>query len=133
MNPFPVQSENYISISFQIGWDMIVVTVFHSIMNQMEFHLVQNRKENGHHDHIPINLKGNANVVFSVCIYACINMCGTIPGRGVRSHFRSACCKVHRGACREGISGSWLLSASRICTRICTERPLSQFCSEFND
>ena len=42
-----------ISISFQIEWDMIVVTVFLSILNQMDFHLVQNRKENCHHDHIP--------------------------------------------------------------------------------
>ena len=33
----------------------------------MEFHLVQNRKENCHHDHIPFNLKGNGILVFSVC------------------------------------------------------------------
>ena len=33
--------ENYISISFHIEWDMIVVTVFLSILNQMEFHLVK--------------------------------------------------------------------------------------------
>ena len=32
--------------SFQIKWDMIVVTAFLSILNQMEIHLVQNRKEN---------------------------------------------------------------------------------------
>ena len=36
--------ENYISIFFQIEWDMIVVTVFLSILNQMEFHLVQKLK-----------------------------------------------------------------------------------------
>ena len=35
-------------------------------LNQMEFHLVQNRKENCHHDHIPCNMKGNGNIVFSV-------------------------------------------------------------------
>jgi len=58
--------ENYISISFKIEWDMIVVTVFLSILNQMELHLVQNRKENCHHDHIPFNLKGNGNIVLSV-------------------------------------------------------------------
>ena len=58
--------KNYVSISFHIEWDMIVVTVFLSISNQMEFHLVQNRKENCHHDHIPFNLKGNGNIVFSV-------------------------------------------------------------------
>ena len=35
-------------------------------LNQIEFHLVQNRKENCHHDQIPFNLKGNGNIVFSV-------------------------------------------------------------------
>ena len=30
------------------------------------FDLVQNRKENCHHDHIPFNVKGNRNIVFSV-------------------------------------------------------------------
>ena len=45
---------------------MILVTVFLSILNEMEFHLVQNRKENCHHDHIPFNVKGNGNTVFSV-------------------------------------------------------------------
>ena len=50
--------ENYVSISFHIEWDMIVVTVFVSILNQMEFHLVQ--------DHIPFNFEGNGNIVFSV-------------------------------------------------------------------
>ena len=45
---------------------MIVVTVFLTILNQMEFHLVTNRKENYHHDHIPFNAKGNGYVVVSV-------------------------------------------------------------------
>ena len=62
--------ENYVSISFHIEWDMIMVTVFLSNFNQMEFHLVQNRKENCHHDHIPSNLKGNGNIVSSV--WGCI-------------------------------------------------------------
>ena len=53
--------ENYISISIRIEWDMIVV-----ILNQMEFHLVHNRKENCRHDHISFNVKGNGNIVFSV-------------------------------------------------------------------
>ena len=35
-------------------------------MNRMEFHLIQNQKQNCHHDHIPFNLKGNGNIVFSV-------------------------------------------------------------------
>ena len=58
--------ENSYTISFQIEWDMIVVTVFHSILNLMEFHLAQNRKENCHHDHIPFNLKGNGILAYSV-------------------------------------------------------------------
>ena len=58
--------ENYISISFPIEWDMIVVRVFLSILDQMGFHLVKNRKENRHHDHIPFNVKENGNIVFSV-------------------------------------------------------------------
>ena len=32
-----------------------------SILNQMEFHLVQNLKEIIHHDNIPLNLKENEN------------------------------------------------------------------------
>ena len=36
-----VHWENYISISFQIEWGMVVVTVFLSILNQIEFHLVK--------------------------------------------------------------------------------------------
>ena len=43
---------------------MIVVTVFLSILNQMEFHLAKNRKENRHHNHIPFNVKGNGNIFF---------------------------------------------------------------------
>ena len=58
--------ENYTSNSFHIEWDKIVVTDFLSILNQMEIHLVQNRMENCRHDHIPFDVKGNGNVVFSV-------------------------------------------------------------------
>ena len=58
--------EKYVFISFHIEWDMIVVTVFLSILNWMEFHLGQNWKENCHHDHIPFNVQGNGNIVFSV-------------------------------------------------------------------
>ena len=47
-----------------------MVTVFLSNLNEMDFHLVQNRKENCHHDHIPFNVKGNGNIVFSVCVSA---------------------------------------------------------------
>ena len=42
------------------------MTVFLFILNQMEFHLVQNRMEHCHHDHIPFNVKGNGIRVFSV-------------------------------------------------------------------
>ena len=56
--------ENYVSISFHIEWDMIVVTVF--LLNQLEFPLVQYQKENCYYDHIPFNVKGNGNIVFSV-------------------------------------------------------------------
>ena len=61
-----VHWENFISISFHIEWDMIVVTVFLSILHQMEIHLVQNRKEYCNPDHIPFNFKGNEILVFSV-------------------------------------------------------------------
>ena len=70
-----VHWENYISISFHSEWDMIVVTVFLSLLNQMEFHLVQNREENCHHDHIPLNLNWNGNIVFSVCRYLSLYIC----------------------------------------------------------
>ena len=43
-----------------------MVTVFLSIFNQMESHLVPNQKENCHHDYIPLNVKGIGNMVFSV-------------------------------------------------------------------
>jgi len=49
--------ENYISFFFQIEKDTIVVTVFLSILIQMEFHLVQNQKENCHHDPIQFERK----------------------------------------------------------------------------
>ena len=42
---------------------MIVVTVFLSILSQMDFHLVRNRRENCHHDHIPFNVEVNSNIV----------------------------------------------------------------------
>ena len=45
---------------------MIEVTVFLSTLNQTEFHLDQNRLKNCDHDHIPFNVKGKGNIVFSV-------------------------------------------------------------------
>ena len=41
-----------------------VHSFFILILNRIEFHLVQNRKENCHHDHIPFNLKENGNLFF---------------------------------------------------------------------
>ena len=51
--------ENYISISFHIEWDMIVVTVFEPNWNSIWF-------KNCHRDHIPFIVKGNGNIVLSV-------------------------------------------------------------------
>merc|ERR1719154_956877 len=45
-----------------------LITVFLLIVNQMDIHLVQNRRENCHHDHISFNVKGNRIRVFSVCV-----------------------------------------------------------------
>ena len=61
-----VHWEKSYSISFHIEWDMMMVTVFLSIWNRLDFQLVQNRKGNCHHDHIPFNVKGNGNRVLSV-------------------------------------------------------------------
>ena len=54
--------------SFHIEWDMIIVTVFLSMMNQMEFHLVQNWKENCHHDHIPFNVEGKNIRIYTIVL-----------------------------------------------------------------
>ena len=61
-----IARKTILPFSFHIDWDMIVivVTVFHLSLNQIEFHLVQNLKESYHHDHIPLNMKEN--IVFSV-------------------------------------------------------------------
>ena len=66
---WPLNLENYVSISFHTEWDMIVVTVFLSILNQMEIHLVQKieRKTVSTIIH-PFNLKGNRIRDFSVVI-----------------------------------------------------------------
>ena len=45
-------------------------------LNHIEFHLVQNRKENCHYDHILFNLKGNGNIIFSV--YAAVIVDGLL-------------------------------------------------------
>ena len=40
-----VHWENYISISFQIEWDLIVLTVFYSNLNQMEIHFLGSKSK----------------------------------------------------------------------------------------
>ena len=45
-----------------------MVTVFFSIMNQMDFHLVHNRMESCSNDHMSSNLKENGILVFSVYV-----------------------------------------------------------------
>ena len=55
-----------------------------SFFNQMEFYLAQNRKETGHHDHIPFNLKANGMQVFSVNLSR-IN--GRLNNRSEHCHF----------------------------------------------
>ena len=52
-----ISNLEYIFACFQIKWNLIVVTVSLFIMNQMDFRLVHNQKENGHYDHFIINLK----------------------------------------------------------------------------
>ena len=59
---------------------MIAVTVFISILNQMEFHLVKDRMENCHHDHIPFNVKGIGDIVFSVYTTGMYKIGDTVQG-----------------------------------------------------
>ena len=60
-----------------MGYDL--GDIFLLTLNQMEFHLVQNRKENCPHDHIPFNVKGN--VVFSVLQHNAFAVPETIVSR----------------------------------------------------
>ena len=69
---------------------MIVVIVFLSILNQMEFHLVQNRKENCHHDYIPFDVKGNGNIVFSVWLKFLIKESANSNIGGLAIQYQSA-------------------------------------------
>ena len=61
--------EKWISDSFKIEKNMIVVTVFlFIIMNPREFCSAHNQRENCHYDHIHFNLKVIINLV--LCMYA---------------------------------------------------------------
>ena len=85
-----------------IEWDMIVVTIFLSILNQMDFEfepigfpLGSNRKENCRHDHIPFKVKGDGNIIFpsatgkttAIRRAAVREADRTIRSRTIRSHF----------------------------------------------
>ena len=59
--------EEWIYDSLQIDRIMIVETVFLLIMNQTEFRLAYNQKENCHCDHNPFHLQGIINPFLSVC------------------------------------------------------------------
>ena len=63
-----------------------MVTILLSTLNQMEFHLVQIRKENCQNDCILFNLKGNGNLVFSV--YALYSLDTSRPGKQHQSETR---------------------------------------------
>ena len=56
-------------LSYLMGYDR--GDRFHSILNQMELHLVQNQMKNCHEDLIPFNLKGIRNRVLSVYELIC--------------------------------------------------------------
>ena len=66
---------NVKNISFKIQWNRIAVTVFLLILNQMEFHLVQNREENYHLDHIPFKLIGIGNIFFCAYLHREMEFC----------------------------------------------------------
>ena len=50
---------------FWTKWNFIWLKIESKIVSALSYP-IQNRKENCHHDHIPFNLKGIGNIVFSV-------------------------------------------------------------------
>ena len=66
---FERKTHSELSISFQIEWNMIVVTVFHFNFEPHGNHLVQNQKVNCRHDHVPFNSKGNGNLFWRVHVH----------------------------------------------------------------
>ena len=61
---FSIEKTTYIKLrkmAHILSTNMIVVSVFLSISEEMEFHLVQYQKENCDHANIPFNFKGNGN------------------------------------------------------------------------
>ena len=71
---------------------MIAVTVFLQILNQIDFHLVQNRKETWNHDHIPFNVKGNEMLVFSALGR---NRHGVLPATGAEGRCKRRCLFIY--------------------------------------
>ena len=65
-----IHSENFLSNSFQIKRNTIVVTALLLIMNQTEVCSVHNRKVSYHYGRIPFNLKG-IRKKFSECMDKC--------------------------------------------------------------
>ena len=55
-------------LSDWMGYDRGGDSLPFDFLKQMEFYLVQNWKENRHHDHIQFNVKGNGITVLSVCL-----------------------------------------------------------------
>ena len=68
LNLFPTYSclrePNFRFFSNRMGYDHGDTSPF-DFLNQIEFHLIHNRKKICHHEHIPFNLKGNGNIVLS--------------------------------------------------------------------
>ena len=79
------------------------MTGFLSILNQMDIHVVQNRKETCPYDHIPFNVKGNGIQVFSVLA------CGAFFESKVQSNYSATLqanfgiffLRKHAGSCAE--------------------------------
>ena len=53
-------------LSNWMGYDRVLTVFLLIFWTKWNSILVQNQKENCHHDHIPFNVKGNGNIVFSV-------------------------------------------------------------------
>ena len=45
--------------------------MYNQSLGKINFHLVQNQKENCHHDHIPFNAKGNGNMLINFHLVLC--------------------------------------------------------------
>ena len=74
----------------------VLISIF---QNQMEFDLVQKRKENYHHDHIPFILKGNGNRNFSVQVYNGLRgQCLSVSGGALKPFVNHGTVEGFKGA-----------------------------------